>query len=422
MPHALGPRASHVYQLLLDRIRCGELGPGMRLPAHTQLAAAFGVAPLTVRQVLAQLEAQHLVVRERGRGTFVRYVDTADTLPVLIVTADRALRADLAQRIRAAAKLPVLAATPAEAVATLEREGLPSLVIVDLHLPRPSAGLQLVRRLRQRLPAVPVAILNPTRGQRGRLERSVAAPLLFLVDPIAEHLSEVLGAALASAASSARVASSEKLELLLERYAALQLAGERSAARSLIVQEGLAAGLRVAQLYRSVLQPAQYRIGALWQANQISVAREHLATAVTDAVMVDLAASAPHRADTGVRVVVACVEGEFHDIGARMLADLLELDGFSVRFLGADVPTDSLLGIIREESPDLVLLSATMSERLAALRAAVARLRHAYGAELRIFVGGQIVDWLPQSARALEADLATRDPAETLSAARRLVI
>jgi methanogenic corrinoid protein MtbC1/DNA-binding transcriptional regulator YhcF (GntR family) len=421
MPHALGPRASHVYQVLLDRTRAGELGPGVRLSAHTQLAAAFGVAPLTMRQVLAQLEAQRLVVRERGRGTFVRYVDTTDTPPVLSVSADGALRADLEQRIRAAAKLPVLAATPAEAVAILEREGLPpwSMVVVDLHVPRPSAGLQLVRRLRQRLPAVPFAILNPTRGQRSRLEHSVAAPLLFLLDPISEHFSEVLGAAMASAASSAHA---ERLELLLERYAALQLAGERSAARSLILQDGLASGLGVAQLHRSVLQAAQYRIGALWQANRISVAREHLATAVTDAVMVDLAASVPHRADTGVRVVVACVEGELHDIGARMLADLLELDGFSVRFLGADVPTDSLLSIIREESPDLVVLSATMSERLAALRAAVARLRHAYAAELRIFVGGQIMDWLPESARVLEADLATRDPAETLSAARRLVI
>jgi methanogenic corrinoid protein MtbC1/DNA-binding transcriptional regulator YhcF (GntR family) len=404
-----------VYAVLRERIRSGELGPGTRLPAHAQLAADFAVAPLTIRQVLARLEAEHLVVRERGRGTFVRYADASDAPPILVVAADRALRADLAGEIQAAGKRPVLAATPAEALATLAREGVPALAIVDLHLPKPSDGLRLARRLRQWLPAVRIAVLNPTMGQRTRLEHRVAPPLLFLDDSIPDDVRAAVATSPSTRPTEAR------LELLLERYAALQLAGERMAARSLILQDGLGSGLDVAALYRSVLQTAQYRLGELWQTNQISVAREHLATAVTSSVLVDLAASAPREPVTSMRVVVACVQGELHDVGARMVADLLELDGFSVRFLGADVPTDSLLDIIPEESPRLVILSATMAERLDELRAAVARLRQAYGASVRIFVGGQIMDWVPGPARALEVDLATRDPSETLSAARRLL-
>ena len=72
MLYELGPRSRGVYQVLLDRIRSGELAPGTRLPSHAHLAATFGVAPLTMRQVLARLEADRLLVRERGRGTFVR--------------------------------------------------------------------------------------------------------------------------------------------------------------------------------------------------------------------------------------------------------------------------------------------------------------------------------------------------------------
>ena len=62
---------------------------------------------------------------------------------------------------------------------------------------------------------------------------------------------------------------------------AFQLTGERAAARALIPHDGLAVGLSVADVYGRLLQPAPYRVGELWQANQISVAREHLATAIT---------------------------------------------------------------------------------------------------------------------------------------------
>src|SRR3954463_13558384 len=69
---AFGPRAQRAYEGVRDRIVRGEFGPGDRLPSHLDLAAQFGVAPLTLRRVLAQLEADGFGAREQGRGTFVR--------------------------------------------------------------------------------------------------------------------------------------------------------------------------------------------------------------------------------------------------------------------------------------------------------------------------------------------------------------
>jgi MerR family transcriptional regulator, light-induced transcriptional regulator len=422
MLYELGPRARRVYQALLDRVRSGELAPGTRLPAHTQLAASFGVAPLTMRQVLSRLEAERIVVRERGRGTFIR---AADGPHVLIIAADADERADLEHQVRAAGHQPLLAATPAEALAALDRETLLVLVVVDVRLRGASAGLRLVRRLRERRPGLPLAILNPTAGQRSRLARSAASPLVFVGNPPLAQLSQVLRADMPRTQSTPPgldSALAPRVNLLLERYVALQLAGERAGARELMLREGVTMGLSVPELYRLVLEPAQARVGDLWEGNQINVAREHLATAVTEAVMVDLAASAPRLPrNTGMRVLVGCVEGELHEIGARMVADMLELDGFEVRFLGADVPTDSLVAILREESPLLLVLSAAMPERLPVLRAAVARVREAYGPRLRIFVGGQIMDWAPEAVRALKVDLAARDALETVAGARRLI-
>jgi CheY-like chemotaxis protein len=108
-------------------------------------------------------------MHERGRGTFVR---AAEGPHVLIIAADRAKRADCEQEVREAGQYSVLAVTPAEGLAALDRETRLTLAVVDLHLPSASAGLRLVRRLRQRAPELPVAVLSPTRGQRTRLEHT----------------------------------------------------------------------------------------------------------------------------------------------------------------------------------------------------------------------------------------------------------
>jgi hypothetical protein len=78
-------------------------------------------------------------------------------------------------------------------------------------------------------------------------------------------------------------------ELAPERRLYLQaiLHGQRSAAAG-IVLEAHHAGRPVLDLYLKILQPAQYEVGRLWESNAISVAEEHMATAITQSVMARL--------------------------------------------------------------------------------------------------------------------------------------
>jgi GntR family transcriptional regulator len=62
------------YQLLQhlrNRIATGELPRGSRLPTDRQLAEQYKVSIITVRQALARLVTDRMIVRQRGRGTFV---------------------------------------------------------------------------------------------------------------------------------------------------------------------------------------------------------------------------------------------------------------------------------------------------------------------------------------------------------------
>src|SRR5690606_6446315 len=122
-------------------------------------------------------------------------------------------------------------------------------------------------------------------------------------------------------------------------------AGDRRAAFRAIdaAHEG---GLDVGCIYLDVFQPALREIGRLWQENEITVADEHLATAITQAAMLRLYERAYEwEQDGGPTLVAACVDVERHEVGLRMLCDLLELRGWRTRYLGAAVPVEGLVAM-----------------------------------------------------------------------------
>jgi methanogenic corrinoid protein MtbC1 len=212
--------------------------------------------------------------------------------------------------------------------------------------------------------------------------------------------------------------SSLTLAGLRERYLAAQLRGDRRDAVKIVVDEGMAAGATPLELQEHVIQAAQREIGRLWQENVISIAQEHMATAVSNLALAQLFERAPHAPRNGKRVLVACVEGEQHEFPARLVADALDLAGFDVRFVGANVPTDGLLDMIAFDEPDLVALSATMSFHGPAMRATVARIRHAHP-DLPIAVGGGACIWL--QGITLSADASARTASELVDVARRVL-
>jgi len=60
-----------VEEALREKVRSGSLAPGDQLPPENELAASFGVSRATVRDALATLQREGLVVRRQGAGTYV---------------------------------------------------------------------------------------------------------------------------------------------------------------------------------------------------------------------------------------------------------------------------------------------------------------------------------------------------------------
>lgn len=210
------------------------------------------------------------------------------------------------------------------------------------------------------------------------------------------------------------------IEDLRGRYLTAQLRGDRREALRIVLEDGLQQGFEASELSDGVVREAQREIGRLWQRNLIGIADEHMATAISHLVLAQLYQRAQHSPRNGKRVLVACVEGERHELPARLVADALDTAGFDVRFLGADVPTDHLVRMVEEDPPDLLALSATMSFHGSAVREAVRRLRQVRPA-MPIAIGGGACEWAPGLADDVNADMTASSANDLVDSAKRLL-
>jgi methanogenic corrinoid protein MtbC1 len=203
------------------------------------------------------------------------------------------------------------------------------------------------------------------------------------------------------------------------RYLDAILAGSRREAFG-VVELARQSGLGIRVLYLEVFQPAMREIGRLWQENRITVADEHLATAITQASMArlyeELFRASP---EPGPLLVAACADQERHELGLRMICDVLEMEGWDTVFLGASVPVEDLVKMVRARRPQVVALSASIAPHVERVRDAIDAIRESdAGREPLIAVGGRAFMDDPALAERLGADLTARDAAE---AAERLI-
>ena len=152
-----------------------------------------------------------------------------------------------------------------------------------------------------------------------------------------------------------------------------------------------------------LIAPAQSRVGELWVSDSWSVAQEHAATAISEAVLTTLAveregqAQAPADAPS---VVVSCVEQEWHALPALMVTEQLRASGFAVSYLGANSSAQGLVRHIHDTGPSAVLLSCALSSFLPLTRREIEAVRET---GTPVVVGGSAFDAGGHRARVLGA-------------------
>ena len=180
------------------------------------------------------------------------------------------------------------------------------------------------------------------------------------------------------------------------------------AAATDLVMDLQESGASLGEIIQDVLAPAQTRVGELWERGEWSVAQEHTATAVTEAAVSALwVATTRRQLSGGPRVAIACAEGEWHALPARMAAAQAAEAGANVTVLAPSMPADHLQRRLAVGDIDVLALSCTVPANLVGAARCVAAA-HAVG--LPVVVGGRAFAGRQLRAGAIGADLLADAP------------
>jgi methanogenic corrinoid protein MtbC1 len=282
--------------------------------------------------------------------------------------------------------------------------------------------LRTRRKLRQKdlaekLGVAQTTVANYEQGSRFPGER--------ILERIADFFGVSLDYLLGRADPGGREAQpdSSPLSPLARRYLEALLAGNRGEAGRLVLR-ALERGEPLQGVYRQVFERTLREVGLLWEQGKVGVAKEHYCSLCTQQIMSQLyprllEAKKPGR---GLTCVSLTVTGEYHEIGGRMVADFLELEGWRTYFLGSNLSYQDTLQAVRELRPDLLALSATMSHNVASGAGIIRLIRESPPPErVGILVGGQAFQADPEAWKQVGADGYAANAEEAVAEAGRIV-
>ena len=180
-------------------------------------------------------------------------------------------------------------------------------------------------------------------------------------------------------------------ELGLDRFIEALVAGQRGGCAAML-DHYLKRKTTILDIYQLLFQPALYRIGELWEDNRISVATEHMATAIVEGLMNELFPQLIRTPRKPLKAVISSVEGELHQVGGKMVADVFEMNGWDARYLGASTPLRELLRMTTDIQPQVIGLSLSVYSHMNLLVQALDVLQSRHPG-VPVIVGGQGFRW-----------------------------
>lgn len=119
----------------------------------------------------------------------------------------------------------------------------------------------------------------------------------------------------------------------------------------------------------------------------------------------------------GIKIILATVKGDIHDIGKNIVGLMLRNYGFQVYDLGKDVPANSIISKVKELHAKIVGLSALMTTTMVEMKTVIA-LAKQEGLTCKFMIGGAAVD--EAYAREIGADGYASDALQAVKLARQL--
>jgi MerR family transcriptional regulator, light-induced transcriptional regulator len=148
---------------------------------------------------------------------------------------------------------------------------------------------------------------------------------------------------------------------------------------------------RLASLYAprefvySLVLPLMSAVGQRWDEGSLSVAQEHVVSAVLVGVMSSLVRLQTVPAGAR-RLLFACPAGERHEFGLLAAAILAGSKGYGTVYLGADVPSADIAAAASLANVEAAVIAVTGGQRT--VKARVPEIRRLLAPSIDLWVGG----------------------------------
>jgi len=142
------------------------------------------------------------------------------------------------------------------------------------------------------------------------------------------------------------------------------------------------------EIYIKLFQRSMYRIGDLWEKSRTSVAREHIASQITEDLLQLVYPKILEKEKIGKKVIISCIDKEFHELGPKIVSDFFELKGWDSIFLGSNTPQEEIINLIKEVKPDLLGISNNFYIHIVRLLKLIEQIKKEFPG-LEIIIGGQ---------------------------------
>jgi len=174
-------------------------------------------------------------------------------------------------------------------------------------------------------------------------------------------------------------------------------------------------------IYEDYIRRSLREMGELWEKGELPIWKEHFISEISLENMA-LIKRRKYKENEDKKPILLLTPGaEQHNIGLKMVGDMLESNGHNVIYLGNLIPTDNIIQAIEEKKPYAIILSVTIAYHIDSAKNLIDILKQRFGTKTpTILIGGSAFEHVENVATVTGADKYCRDIDEIEKSLRRI--
>lgn len=166
--------------------------------------------------------------------------------------------------------------------------------------------------------------------------------------------------------------------------------------------------LDVLKLYTDILTPALNFLECSVEDKNVCIWKEHVKTAITRTIVECCYpyilkkrdnAGVPHKG----KAVVLCPPEEYHDLGARMAADMFTVCGYDTIYVGSNTPYNDFYNALHVIKPDVVAISVSNYYNIVVTKKIISDIKDKIDYPVKVIVGGYAFSRDPEKYKVVGA-------------------